>query len=365
MRAALGMSSANADSQWAAIQADTDNLQARTPAALVSGRMDSSVGAYQSGLTPLQPTVAGRTVDVTATGEVGIDWANIGSPTTIVNLSGTTVGVVTANSDKTGYSLAAGGLSSTTWPSAWDAEVQSEANDALLANFLDQLFAAAYNPASKPGNASGLLNVLVESDAGVPRYTANALEQGPAGGGGGTSDWTAGERDQIRNRLGIDGASSAPSATPTLATAAAVDDLPTNAELATSQAAADDATLAAVAGVQSDTDNLQARTPAALVGGRTDASVGAMQANVMNAAAAATDLGAEIGVAVRDTVMEDMGSLTLGCLQAVQSAILHGDRTTTGGTTTWRDHTGTEIRAVSIITSTGNATFTVTCPTYP
>lgn len=39
----------------------------------------------------LYPTVASRTVDVSTGGEVGLDWANIGSPTTVVNLSGTTV----------------------------------------------------------------------------------------------------------------------------------------------------------------------------------------------------------------------------------------------------------------------------------
>lgn len=39
--------------------------------------------------TALRPTVAGRTLDVSATGEAGIDWANIGSPTTAVNLSAT------------------------------------------------------------------------------------------------------------------------------------------------------------------------------------------------------------------------------------------------------------------------------------
>ena len=42
----------------------------------------------------LQPTTAGRTLDVSATGEAGIDWANVGSPTTSVNLSGTTVNLV-------------------------------------------------------------------------------------------------------------------------------------------------------------------------------------------------------------------------------------------------------------------------------
>lgn len=40
---------------------------------------------------PLVPTTAGRTLDVSATGEAGIDWANIGSPTTAQNLSATNI----------------------------------------------------------------------------------------------------------------------------------------------------------------------------------------------------------------------------------------------------------------------------------
>ena len=40
------------------------------------------------------PTTTGRSIDVSAGGEVGIDWANIGSPTTTVNLSGTTAGLI-------------------------------------------------------------------------------------------------------------------------------------------------------------------------------------------------------------------------------------------------------------------------------
>lgn len=48
---------------------------------------------------PLVPTTAGRTVDVTATGCVGVDWANVEGQATAVNLSNTnvaTVGSVTA-----------------------------------------------------------------------------------------------------------------------------------------------------------------------------------------------------------------------------------------------------------------------------
>jgi hypothetical protein len=40
-------------------------------------------------LRTLNPTTAGRTLDVSSGGEAGLDWANIGSPTTAVNLSGT------------------------------------------------------------------------------------------------------------------------------------------------------------------------------------------------------------------------------------------------------------------------------------
>ena len=77
----------------------------------------------------LYPTTAGRKLDVSTTGEAGIDFANIGSPTTTVNLSGTTIkavtDMVTANAiqisgdataadnlesaaDGTGYNLGAG-----------------------------------------------------------------------------------------------------------------------------------------------------------------------------------------------------------------------------------------------------------------
>ena len=77
------------------------------------------------------------------------------------------------------------GLTAIPWNAAWDAEVESEVSDALIAMHLDHLLAATYDPASKPGAADALLNELVESDAGVSRFTANALEQAPAGGGGG------------------------------------------------------------------------------------------------------------------------------------------------------------------------------------
>ena len=161
------------------VETDTADIQARLPAALVGGRIDSNVGAISSDATAadnaeaffdgtgyagtgntiptvtnltnaatngdltatmkasvnteadtalsdygaLKPTVAARTLDVSAGGEAGIDWNNIGSPTTAVNLSSTNidvdqvvasvsgaVGSVTTVSDKTGYRLSSTGV---------------------------------------------------------------------------------------------------------------------------------------------------------------------------------------------------------------------------------------------------------------
>lgn len=73
-------------------------------------------------------------------------------------------------------------LTAIPWNASWDAEVQSEVQDAIEVNHLDHLLAADYDPASKPGTATALLNELVENDGGVSRFTANALEQAPSGG---------------------------------------------------------------------------------------------------------------------------------------------------------------------------------------
>ena len=86
--------------------------------------------------------------------------------------------------------VAGAGLTAVPWNSSWDAEVESEVNDALVGIHLDHLLAVDYDPASKPGVGTALLNELIENDAGVSRFTANALEQGPAGGGGGTATLT-------------------------------------------------------------------------------------------------------------------------------------------------------------------------------
>ena len=89
---------------------DIDGDLAGTIDGLTASAKAHVLAEVAAGLTnygALKPTIAGRTLDVSAAGNAGIDWANIDSPTTTQNLSGTTIGTAGAVTDKTGYSLAA------------------------------------------------------------------------------------------------------------------------------------------------------------------------------------------------------------------------------------------------------------------
>lgn len=65
------------------------------------------------------------------------------------------------------------------------ASVKVEADLALKDIHLDHIFAVDYDPASPPGSPTAFLNELTEDDGnGEVRYTAHALSQSPASGGG-------------------------------------------------------------------------------------------------------------------------------------------------------------------------------------
>lgn len=163
---------------------------------ITSSRVDASVGAYQTGLTPLQPTVSGRTLDVSTGGEAGIDWANVGSPTTTVNLSGTTIGTATAlgtdsvNSTsvattavtelQTGLATSSAlstlsttigangaGLTAIPWNSSWNASVTADALAALNSLTISE-------PAAKPSWSS---STLAQWIAWIGAWTRNEVNQ--------------------------------------------------------------------------------------------------------------------------------------------------------------------------------------------
>lgn len=68
------------------------------------------------------PNTTGRGIDVTATGEVGIDWGNVGSPTSTVNLSGTTISTSQAVASVSGnVTGSVGSISGVSFPSNFSA----------------------------------------------------------------------------------------------------------------------------------------------------------------------------------------------------------------------------------------------------
>lgn len=89
----------------------------------------------------LYPTTAGRKLDVTTTGEAGIDWANIGAPTTAVAFTGTTISTgqtITSVSGSVG-SVASGGITSSSF-AAGAINASAVATDAIGS---DQIAATA------------------------------------------------------------------------------------------------------------------------------------------------------------------------------------------------------------------------------
>lgn len=71
----------------------SDYTGATKTVTLVAGATFTAAATDNISILPpaLLPTVAGRQLDVSTGGEAGVDWANVGSPTTTVNLSGTTI----------------------------------------------------------------------------------------------------------------------------------------------------------------------------------------------------------------------------------------------------------------------------------
>lgn len=86
----------------------------------------------------------------------------------------------------------------------------------------------------------------LEDDSGTYRFTTNALEQAPSGGGGGGTDWTADEREAIRTILGVPSSGTTP-------------DVPAAGALKV----LDDLIDTEVAAIKAKTDNLPANPAAA------------------------------------------------------------------------------------------------------
>lgn len=87
------------------------------------------------------------------------------------------------------------------WNATALASINAQADAAIETYHLHHIFHTTYDPASKPGAADALLNELVESDGGVSRFTANALEEAPTGGSAPTAEEIRQEIDANSTQL--------------------------------------------------------------------------------------------------------------------------------------------------------------------
>jgi hypothetical protein len=253
---------------------------------ITTGTVDSVsvVGSVVASFTlrkdsSLKPTTAARTLDVTATGEAGIDWANIGAPTTTVNLSGTTV--KTATDVETDTADIQTRLPAALVSGRMDSSVGAMAANVLTATainadaFTAAKFAADVTTEFQTGLATAASLTTVEGkidtiDGIVDAILVDTAEIGAAGAGL-TALATQTSVNTIDDFLDTEIA----------ALVTAVDALPTNAELATALGTADDAVLAAIAALTIPTATQTA--DAVLTRQFSDVTPGAGTRDLMNA----------------------------------------------------------------------------------
>lgn len=169
VRNAVGLASANLDTQLTAIVGDTNELQTDW---VNGGRLDLLVDAIKA-KTDALPASPAATGDIPSAASIRSEMDNNSSKLASILEDTAVIGAAGA------------GLSAVPWNANWDAEVQSEVQDAIEVNHLDHLLAVDYDPSNKPGVGTALLNELIGNDSGVSQFTVNALENAPSSGGGG------------------------------------------------------------------------------------------------------------------------------------------------------------------------------------
>lgn len=173
-----------------------------TALASINAEADTALSDYGA----LKPTTAGRTLDVTATGAAGIDWANVENPTTTVGLSGTTVKTATdveadtadIQSRLPAALTGAGNMKSD--PQAFGGETGGIANfnDSYINgwdNTLKRWNRVASTDSAEALSAAALASINTEADTALTDYGAlkptdagRTLDVSAAGGAG--LDWS-------------------------------------------------------------------------------------------------------------------------------------------------------------------------------
>lgn len=306
----------------------------------------------------VMPTTAARTLDISATGEAGVDWANVGSPTTSVNLSATTVNLTNTATTVTNQ-LTAAAIATGVW------------QDTTAGDFTTAL-----------SIGKTIVNgVALGTGLTINAYTGNTVQTGDSfariglAGAGLTNIDLPNQTMDITGNLsgsvgsvtaGVTLAASAVQAiwdalTSALTTVGSigklivdnlnatvssrgsqtsVDDLPTNAELATALGTADDAVLAQVALVKAKTDLIPA-VPAstgdamALTAGERTTLAGVVGTTVQTEAYRADGAAGSLAQMLYETI----GHLGESSIASTTKTIKKVDGTTAAATFTLDDAT--------------------------
>jgi len=214
----------------------------------------------------LMPTTAARTLDVTATGAGGVDWANVEAPTTAVGLTGTTIAtsqVVASVSGAVGSvtgavgSVAAGGITAASIATgAVDA-------DAIAADAVTEIQSGLATAAALDAVDNFLDTEVAAILAAVDTEVAAIITTlGTPAGVSLAADIAAIEAQT--DDIGAAGAGL--TALATQASVNTIDDF-LDTEIAAILVAVGTTLQAEIDGVQADTEDIQARLPAALTAG--------------------------------------------------------------------------------------------------
>jgi hypothetical protein len=202
--------------QTAEIETDTQNIQTRLPAALISGRMDSNVQAMGANTLTASALATDAVTEIQAglstltaaqvNAEADQALADVGLTTTVTGRIDAAISTRLATSSYTAPlnaadTRAALGLGSANLDTQLgDIPTVSEFN-ARTIPAADYATASALTTVDGVADAVKLvtdkLDTAMELDGSVYRFTTNALEQAPSGGGGGGGLDAAGVRAAI------------------------------------------------------------------------------------------------------------------------------------------------------------------------
>ena len=256
---------------------------------------DITVGIWED--DGLRPTTADRTLDVSSGGEAGVDWANVGSPSTSVSLSSTTVGTVTTTTTATNVTTVNGLASGVITATSIAADAITAAKIADGAIDAATFAAGAINAAAIAADA--ITDAKVASDVTIASVTGAVGSV--TGNVGGNVVGSVGSVTTVSDKTGYSLSTAGiqaiwDRAVSNLTTVSSIGKLivdnlnatissvynrlgaPTSADLATD-----------IAALQADTDDIQTRLPSGLNSGNITAHVVSIANNAITAAAIATD----------------------------------------------------------------------------